>query len=33
MSRVVLLIGTRLLRPHLLLIDFASDTVEIETQE
>ena len=32
-SGPVLLIGTKLLKPHLLLIDFASDTVEIETQE
>ena len=29
----ILLIGTRLLKPHLLLIDFAQGTVEIETQE
>ena len=28
----VMLIGTRLLAPHLLLIDFAANTVEIETQ-
>lgn len=28
----VALIGTRLLRPHLLLVDFDTDTVEIETQ-
>jgi predicted aspartyl protease len=28
----VALIGTRLLRPHLLMIDFAADTLEIETQ-
>jgi predicted aspartyl protease len=26
------LIGTRLLRPHLLMIDFGADTLEIETQ-
>jgi predicted aspartyl protease len=31
-SGPVLLIGTRLLAPHLLFIDFAADTVEIETQ-
>ena len=29
----VLLMGTRLLAPHLLLTDFASGTVEIETQD
>lgn len=28
----VALIGTRLLRPHLLMIDFGADTLEIETQ-
>lgn len=27
-----LLIGTALLRPHLLLIDFGAETVEVETQ-
>lgn len=29
----VLLIGTRLLKPHLLLIDFEQGTVEIDAQE
>lgn len=29
----VILIGTRLLSPHLLLVDFEAETVEIETQE
>ncbi len=28
----VMLVGTRLLTPHLLLVDFAQGTVEIETQ-
>ena len=28
----IVMIGTRLLTPHLLLIDFAQGTVEIETQ-
>jgi predicted aspartyl protease len=28
----IMLIGTRLLSPHLLLVDFGSGTVEIETQ-
>jgi predicted aspartyl protease len=31
-SGPVLLIGTRLLTPHLLLVDFEANTVEIETQ-
>ena len=32
-SGPIALIGTALLKPHLLLIDFAKDTVEIETQD
>jgi hypothetical protein len=27
------LLGTELLKPHLLLVDFGKDTVEIETQQ
>jgi hypothetical protein len=32
LSGTVLLIGTRLLTPRLLMIDFAANIVEIETQ-